>query len=577
MKKIHLFTCLLIMLSVVWSCEEKDNLDPIGNWDLSMAQPTSPAANAVLVLDEDNPTAPLRFEWGPATSSKNYGIRYSLVLVEAGSADLSAPIYRVSSGTNGRDLFATPTARQIDQALSIAGYEAGSTVDLQWGVVARSLDKETVSFQPISITRFLTESAPLDLYLSGPATEQGSTLANAIPMKAFTDPDGNPTSVFEVYTSLKAGETFHFYSQPSEQSLQYGGTNGQLQKDGAGITAPAAGTYRITVDFNTNTYNLLKIDKWSVVGGNIQGGWGGDAPLQYQGNGVWKGTVDLTEPSGFVFRANGDWAYLLKRIKGTTNQLVMESQAGTQGIQFEDIPSTGVGPHVFTLTLSGDEYTYSIEEYTGGGGPAETPEQLFLLAGGEVVAELTKNGDRFTSGRHLALQAGQSYSLNSASDGSGTSYALEGSLGQTDTPNADKVEGSLPFGTGSGAMAVARDQAYRLTVDFASESVSWMYYNIKLFHWDEVGGGWDGRSELLMTYEHPYTFRLSGAQLTAGYHSKFFSPWDVQFGADSPTALSGTMTNGGDNITNITESGLYDVTIEVANDYSIGTYEFVKQ
>ena len=80
-----------------------------------------------------------------------------------------------------------------------------------------------------------------------------------------------------------------------------------------------------------------------------------------------------------------------------------------------------------------------------------------------------------------------------------------------------------------------------------------------------------------MTYVHPYQFTLT-EDLEAGYHMKFNSPWDIQFGADDPEAMSGTMTNnGGENFVNITNSGSYEVNIEVTDDYATGTYEFISQ
>src|SRR5690606_23967304 len=146
------------------------------------------------------------------------------------------------------------------------------------------------------------------------------------------------------------------YSQQNASSLVYGAASGGgLRKNGTPIAAPGAGTYRLTVNLANNTYSFLKIDKWSMVGSAIAAGWGGDEPLQYKGNGVWQTTVDIEKPEGFIFRANGDWAYLMKRVKGTTNQLVMESQA--QPNTFEDISVTATGRHIVTLNLSGEQYT----------------------------------------------------------------------------------------------------------------------------------------------------------------------------------------------------------------------------
>jgi hypothetical protein len=191
------------------------------------------------------------------------------------------------------------------------------------------------------------------------------------------------------------------------------------------------------------------------------------------------------------------------------------------------------------------------------------------------VAELTKDGTTFKSGVFLALEAGKEYTLNSANNGSGTSFSTTAKIGETTTPDADAVTVPVDFGAGSGAIAVTRSQAYQLTLNFATGKLTWKYYNIKLFHWDDAGGGWDARTENLMTYKHPYIFEGTFA-LKANFDSKFNSPWDVQFGTNA-TALSGSMTNGGPNFKGITQAGTYKATITVSNDYKTAEYAFVKQ
>jgi len=573
MKKINLLLSLLTLLFGVGACEEPDNLDPIGNWQLSTPAIISPADNAAIVLNQDAKTEAIRFEWGAAVSSKNYQVRYTFVLDSAANTDFKTPILTMASDDAGKGLFVAPTAAQIDQALSAAGYEANTTAELKWAVIAKSLDVESVASQNVTIKRFESEAFPTQLFVAGTATEKGADLSQAIAMKGLTDAEGNLTNVYELYTGLTSGGTLMFYSAQSSQGMTYGGAIGQLAKNGAAITAPGAGQYRITVDFNTNTYTFLKIDKWSVVGDNITGGWGGDAPLQYKGNSVWQGSIDLVADGGFVFRANGDWAYLLKRVIGTTNKLVMESQAAAG--TFEDIPSTGTGKYIFTLNLAADQYTYTIEQDNSVTTPATVPDKLYLLSGSDIVAELTKDGSKFNSNVFLALQASKAYTLNTASDGSGTSYTMTSTIGETTTPDADAVTAAVDFGTGSSTIAVARDQAYQLTVNFTTGQLTWKYYNIKLFHWDDAGGGWDARNEYLMTYKHPYTFEGTFA-LKNGFDIKFNSPWEVQFGTTG-TALSGTMTNGGENYKGITQDGNYKTSIVVTNDYTSATYEFVKQ
>ncbi|MEH0153331.1 SusE domain-containing protein [Limibacter armeniacum] len=220
-------------------------------------------------------------------------------------------------------------------------------------------------------------------------------------------------------------------------------------------------------------------------------------------------------------------------------------------------------------TLTTDSQAFSVTRFE----TEAMPSSLYLFEDGEMVKALTKDGRSFISEGYLSLSAGKSYTLNTAEDQSGKNYSLSEAIGTTASPDGDKVEGSISFEEGgTDAFTVAKDQLYQISLDFDNTIVSWKYYNIKLFHWEN----WDGRDELLMTYETPNTFTLT-ATLKAGYEMKFNSPWDIQLGTETPDALSGNLINGGgENFTCITEDGEYTVTITVSEDYSVGTYQFVK-
>ncbi len=581
MKKIYHFICLL-MLGIIVSCSEDSNMDPIGEWELAGATLTSPANNAQVVLNDALPASKIRFQWQAAQASNRFVVKYEVVLVPAGSSNYDNPIYKITPGNGGKDVSAEATAQQIDYALWAACHPAGATVALEWAVLAKAIDKVTVTKQTATFTRFQTEYMPETLFLTGTATEVGDDVTKAVAMRAQTNAARNPTFVFDVYTTLTEGNTYQFRDQPINTSKVFGGGEGVLQGCGVAITAPETGQYRVTVNLNTNTYSLLKIDKWSLVGGAVEGGWEGDVPLTYQGNGVWKSKINFVSQNDFIFRANADWGYIIKRIKGTATgdnnggNVLMESEKDGAGVKVEDVPATASGMHTVTLNLSAEGYTYSlvadavepvgaiIGETANPTGDAvsgkfefgnyDAPNELYLLSGTELIATLTKDGTSFKSNKYIALQMSKKYTLNSASNGSGTVYNE----------------------TGDGKISVARDQAYQLTVNFETGELNWKYYNIKLFHWDDANNGWDARQELVMTYSHPYIFEITGASLSAAFDSKFNSPWEVQFGTTG-TALSGTMTNGGANYKGIVQSGTYTASIVVADDYTSCEYTFVKQ
>lgn len=585
MKTIVKIFSFILLASIVLSCGEDSNMDSVGNWELSTPAPTTPVINANIVLQDNLPASAVRFEWQPAATSNRFIIQYKVHVVTAGSTDFNNALMTLTPGNAGKNAFVETTAQQIDYILWTRCYPAGAEVDLEWVVVAKSIDKTTTVKQAFSITRFQNEYVPETMFITGGATEAGEEVAAATKMRAHKNANGINTNIFDVYTTLTAGKSYFFRNENNTLSKMYGGNEGTLQGCGAAITAPETGQYRVTVNLNNNTYSLLKIDRWSLVGDAVEGGWGGDVPLTYQGKGVWAATIELYKPganAGFLFRANGDWAYLLKRIVSTGNadntrgNLIMESEAAGMGKTFEDVAGPKEGIYKVTLNLALDVYTYLLEkqgnpeptptiigqtaspngDQVSGNftfGDYNTPSELYLLADGVLVGTFEKDGDEFSSVKFWALQQSKTYTINSADDGSGTTYGE----------------------VNDGEMAVARDQAYKLIVNFDTGKLSWRYNNMKLFHWSDAPGGWDARQELLMTYEHPYTFKVSGT-LSAGFLSKFNSPWDVQFGTTG-TALSGTMTNGGENFTGIVANGTYNATIIVTDDFASCEYTFQKQ
>lgn len=562
----------LISLTII-SCSIEDNLDEEGKWTLSEALITLPTDNSVIVLDERTPNETVTFEWERAVSSAGFGVTYEVVIDTMGTTDFANPILAIRSGNQGKDNFLSITHSSIDLALAQSGFQANSEATVAYAIRATSLSKTSIATNTLKFFRFVTETKPTQLFISGTAAENNNDLSQGIGMRRLTDSNGALSNVYEAYTRLEAGGTFKFFSESRLPAFQFGGANGAVVPFGDAISVAEAGEYRVQIDLDANTYDLLKIDFWSMVGSPIVGGWGGDEPLAYQGGGIWKASINLVGTGGFAFRANGDWAYLLKRVVGSQNSLVMESQAQAQGLTVQDIPSSSLGRFFVTLDLTANQYSYSFEEDTTVVAPITTPQQLFLFEDGMQLAEFTKNGDVFSITDFMPMRAGRNYTLNSASNGTGTAYSINGRLANSNTPNADTVIGTLSLVATNTSFTLDADRGLRLTVDFSVPELKWQYYNFKLFHWQV----WDTRSEILMTYEHPNTFKIT-TPLVAGNDSKFISPWDFELGTtSSPSAASGNLMNaGGANLLNITTNATYQVTMVLQNDYQTGTYTFTR-
>lgn len=572
MKKqyIKLLGTALVCIIALISCEKEENLQPEGQWTLSAPEIIAPTNEQAVNLDQTTPGETITFNWEAAVSSAGFAVTYDVLIAEEGTTDFSSPLLSLQSANNGTDTSLSITYEAIDQALAFAGIPANTQANVAFAVRANSLSKSSLSTGNFSVLRFENETLPSRLFISGTATENNNNLAEAIPLRRLNDSNGLQSNIYEVYTSLVAGETYNFFSERSLPALQFGGGDGNLELFGDAIVAENAGVYRIQVDLDNNTYDLLPIDFWSMVGTPILGGWGGDEPLEYQGNGVWRASINLLETGGFAFRANGDWAFLLKRVTGSSNTLIMESDAQNQGLTFEDIPSNQIGLYFVTLDLSAENYTYTFEEDNTVIAPIATPDNLYLFENGTMIEEFSKSGDVFTTNRFIPMQASSTYSLNSSMDGSGTSYSVNGALADSVTPDGDSVSDAMTLVENSNTFTLVTDRALRFSIDFSVPQLSWNYYNFKLFHW----AIWDERVENPMTYSHPNTYTIT-VDLTAGFDSKFISPWDFDLGSDNPSALSGNLINaGGSNLLNINTDGTYEVTMVLEDDYQSGTYEF---
>lgn len=196
------------------------------------------------------------------------------------------------------------------------------------------------------------------LTMSGSAVEEGQVSMHMV------SADGSPTNVFEAYTSFGSGD-FSFKGTTKDGktvNIGKGYKEGVVATNNYSITAPVTGQVRLTIDLSSKTYEIIPIESWTLVGSVTPNGWTVDkgVPLAYQGKGVWGGRVKLTGISGvsdrerFNFVMNRSWDYVMKRVKGTTNEVGM----GTQGYNTEDI---NLNHGTYHITLDLRRYVYYID------------------------------------------------------------------------------------------------------------------------------------------------------------------------------------------------------------------------
>ncbi|MDR2146843.1 MAG: SusE domain-containing protein [Tannerella sp.] len=211
-------------------------------------------AKSVVLLPE--PTATLYFEWEPCKVEDSGTALYQIVFDKA-DGNFSNPVYVTNSDNNGYRNYVTITHKQMNKIAKTMGIGPSATGTLKWTVFSTKglQSMKATRENTIAITRlagFDDEDIPIDLFVTGEASEGGTDLSKAHKMKAIA------AGEFEVYTKLSAGKPFYFVSDTKGSPAQFSTAGGLVMKDGT-ATVAADGVYRIKLDFTTGacTYTLV--------------------------------------------------------------------------------------------------------------------------------------------------------------------------------------------------------------------------------------------------------------------------------------------------------------------------------
>ena len=255
----------------------------------------TPASSTIELLEENAANTAMTFNWSAANYGTNTPPKYELQIDIKGD---NFKNHQVLTSTS--TLTADVTVKELNLAVIALGLEPFKEGEIEYRIV--STVGTPSSQQLISNVNTLKITAyPTDL-----STNWGV-------VGDFTNWGGKPdvqfwktdvTNVFVAYTDLKGGEIK--FRQDNKWELDYGGSNGKLEKGGKNI-AVDAGTYKITMDLTNLTYKLEKFT-WGLVGDATPNGWDGpDTKLSYDGT-IDSWTTILTMKDGeYKFRLNNDW------------------------------------------------------------------------------------------------------------------------------------------------------------------------------------------------------------------------------------------------------------------------------
>ena len=298
----------------------------------------TPASSTIELLEENAANTAMTFNWSAANYGTNTPPKYELQIDVKGD---NFENHQVLTSTS--TLTADVTVKELNLAVIALGLEPFKEGEIEYRIV--STVGTPGSQQLISNVNILKITPyPTDL-----STNWG-VVGSATP-NGWDGPDvqfwkTDVTNVFVAYTDLKAGEIK--FRQDNKWELDYGGSNGKLEKGGKNI-AVDAGTYKITMDLTNLTYKLDNYS-WGLVGDATANGWDGpDQKLSYDGTlDAWTITTTLKDGE-FKFRLNNDWG---TNFGGTSNAGELTDKDGT---------NIKIKAGKYKITANFNKKTYTVE------------------------------------------------------------------------------------------------------------------------------------------------------------------------------------------------------------------------
>lgn len=222
----------------------------------------------------------LYFEWNYTDVAASGSSVYQIAFDKEGG-DFSNPIYMIAANNNGLNNSISITHKELNKIAGMAGILPADQGTIKWTVFAsKGLERvKAAAENRLTITRLAGfEEVPIDVFVTGEASEGGTDLAKGHKMSAVAGGE------FEVYTQLKGGKSYHFVDATSGDTRKFY-TEGGVVKENGSSTVKEDGVYRITLDFNTGaaTYTLVKSISFyfSPEGAHL-------FDLPYVGNGVFQ-------------------------------------------------------------------------------------------------------------------------------------------------------------------------------------------------------------------------------------------------------------------------------------------------
>lgn len=310
MSKSNIIIALIILFATLFaSCS-----DNMGTPDDRVAAVTSilEPMDAREVALESTVSASLYFEWD-YINPKEAGVATYRIAFDTEDGDFSSPIHVMVADNNGLANHISVSHRDLNKIAGKVGITPSATGTIKWTVLSSKGTKTMKSSQEhnLIVTRLAGfDEIPMELFITGEATEGGANITNAIAMKNLAEGE------FEIYTRLTAGQPFKFVSGKSDDFITYSLTDNNIVIDGVS-EVPVTGVYKFYLNFDIGSFTTKYISKVSLFLN-----WSQQyIELPYIGSGVWG--VTNHEITGLSGSDNSDDRYKFRMV-GVENLETME-------------------------------------------------------------------------------------------------------------------------------------------------------------------------------------------------------------------------------------------------------------
>lgn len=401
MKNIIFKIFFLVLTTLLFNaCQEREleTLNPDANTDITLSQ-------TALVLNEDTPDADaLVVNWSEPDFGFDAAPSYT-ILIDFATGDFSEP----QSVAVGNVYTKTFTTAELNSKLLALGAEADEVNNIAFKIEVKLSDyKKIISpAKTINITPF---ASILDLSTNwgvvGSATPGGWGTPNLPDVPFWTT---TTAGVLVSYVTLKDGMIKFRTDNSWATNLGDNGNDGSLEAGGSDIPV-TAGTYKITLNLNNNTYTKVPFS-WGIVGDGTPNGWGApDIKLIYNSYADDFRAVCKLSNGHIKFRFNEDWA---TNYGDTGNNGTLDS-GGT------DIPVTA-GYYIVKFNLN--ELTYELQPVdvwglVGDATPSgwNAPDVYFAPDYGLAEGKFYINGVTLTNG-FIKVRQNEAWAVNYGDNG----------------------------------------------------------------------------------------------------------------------------------------------------------------